>query len=770
KENLQVVRDLVSKLDQEPTAAGMIETLHLNHADVQRVATMLRTLVQQGVYRPGSSTMGRRGGGREAFSVIPDIPSNTLIISASPENMALAKELISEVDTAENQALIDVKTYVLKHARVGSLVTTLNSFFQAKSAAETRAGVRERAMPVTIAADERANVLLVTAGKEDTELLEKMLVELDVKDANSRMNFNIYTLTNATASKMQMTLQRLFQNRPAKARGTPADPITIVADAWANALIIGTSPDDEEMVQSLIAKLDKPESDALKVHVFPMAHADARRVATTVQALLRGQQGGFGFGGAAGPTVSADERINAIIVSAGESDIKRLEELVQKLDTEQVARINEIRIFPLTFARAAELSTILNSVLNTNPRNLTETSAARQSLLQFITRTPEGENLVSSALKEGILITPDPRSNSLVVSAPVDYMEFLDSMIKSMDQSSPQEAKIQIFSLKNADARQMAQVLTALFRLQAAGGAAAQRSVEYTLVKPMSDAIKEMNEAEGVSSETENEKSKAVVGSAEQYALTVTIDLRTNTVLVGGTEHYVSLASDIISTLDAHPAQERTAKVYRLRNSRAPEMETAMRTFLQQDLNRTISVLGQSAAGAAQTILDREVSIVAETVSNALLISASPRYIKEVEALIEELDQPQPQVLIQVVLAEVTLDSTTELGVEWKYVDSAGGTPFSLGTDFGVDDALKSAGGFGAAVAGSKVNFLLRALQEDGRLEVLSCPQILTGDNVEANINIGERIPIITDTQYNSVGNPISTYAYQDISVILTVT
>ena len=768
KENLQVVRDLVSKLDQEPTAAGMIETLHLNHADVQRVATMLRTLVQQGVYRPGSSTMGRRGGGREAFSVIPDIPSNTLIISASPENMALAKELISEVDTAENQALIDVKTYVLKHARVGSLVTTLNSFFQAKSAAETRAGVRERAMPVTIAADERANVLLVTAGKEDTELLEKMLVELDVKDANSRMNFNIYTLTNATASKMQMTLQRLFQNRPAKARGTPADPITIVADAWANALIIGTSPDDEEMVQSLITKLDKPESDALKVHVFPMAHADARRVATTVQALLRGQQGGFGFGGAAGPTVSADERINAIIVSAGESDIKRLEELVQKLDTEQVARINEIRIFPLTFARAAELSTILNSVLNTNPRNLTETSAARQSLLQFITRTPEGENLVSSALKEGILITPDPRSNSLVVSAPVDYMEFLDSMIKSMDQSSPQEAKIQIFSLKNADARQMAQVLTALFRLQAAGGAAAQRSVEYTLVKPMSDAVKEMNEAEGGSSE--NEKSKAVVGSAEQYALTVTIDLRTNTVLVGGTEHYVSLASDIISTLDAHPAQERTAKVYRLRNSRAQEMETAMRTFLQQDLNRTISILGQSAAGAAQTILDREVSIVAETVSNSLLISASPRYIGEVEALIEELDQPQPQVLIQVVLAEVTLDSTTELGVEWKYVDSAGGTPFSLGTDFGVDDALKSAGGFGAAVAGSKVNFLLRALQEDGRLEVLSCPQILTGDNVEANINIGERIPIITDTQYNSVGNPISTYAYQDIGVILTVT
>jgi type II secretion system protein D len=260
------------------------------------------------------------------------------------------------------------------------------------------------------------------------------------------------------------------------------------------------------------------------------------------------------------------------------------------------------------------------------------------------------------------------------------------------------------------------------------------------------------------------------VGSAEQYALTVTIDLRTNTVLVGGTEHYVSLASEIIETLDSHPAQERKAKVYRLRNSRAADMETALRTFLQQDLNRTISILGQSGAGAAQTILDREVSIVAETVSNSLLISSSPRYFTEVEALIEELDQPLPQVLIQVVLAEVTLDSKTELGVEWKYMDAAGGTPFSLGTDLGVADALEKFGGFSAAVTGSKVNFLMRALQEDGRLEVLSSPQILTADNVEANINIGERVPIVTDTRFSDYGNQTSTYEYENVGVILTVT
>ena len=301
---------------------------------------------------------------------------------------------------------------------------------------------------------------------------------------------------------------------------------------------------------------------------------------------------------------------------------------------------------------------------------------------------------------------------------------------------------------------------------QVTSGAAAERSVQYTLVKPLNDF--ELTGAETDAVEGEEGKA-AVVGSAEQYALTVTVDLRTNTVLVGGTEHYVSLAKEIIETLDAHPAQERQAKVYRLKNSSASDIEVALRTFLQEDLSRMISVLGQSATGAAQTILDREVSIVAESTSNALLISASPRYFAEVEKLIEELDQPLPQVLVQVVLAEVTLDSNTALGVEWSYSDSVGNTPFTLGTDYGIADAI-SEGGFNTAITGSKVNFMLRAFQEDGRLEVLSRPQILTADNVEANISIGQQVPIVTDNRFDSYGNQIASYEYQDVGVILTVT
>src|SRR2546423_9507725 len=96
--------------------------------------------------------------------------------------------------------------------------------------------------------------------------------------------------------------------------------------------------------------------------------------------------------------VSADERLNAVVVSAGEGDLKRIGDLMKKLDTDQVARVSEIRIFALRFARAEALAVILNTSLNTKPTPLTDQSPNSASLLQFITRNEGGEEFVASAL------------------------------------------------------------------------------------------------------------------------------------------------------------------------------------------------------------------------------------------------------------------------------------------------------------------------------------------------------------------------------------
>ena len=173
------------------------------------------------------------------------------------------------------------------------------------------------------------------------------------------------------------------------------------------------------------------------------------------------------------------------------------------------------------------------------------------------------------------------------------------------------------------------------------------------------------------------------LGTDEQGALHVTVDQRTNSLLVGGTEHYVALVSEIIQALDSSEAQERKSDVYRLKNAQASDIATAVRTFLDQDRQRITQVLGQEAVGTAQRMLEREVAIVAETNSNTLLLSASPRYFGQVNNLIISLDQPRPQVLIQVLLAEVTLDSTQDLGVEWNITKTVEDAELAAGTALG---------------------------------------------------------------------------------------
>ena len=417
-------------------------------------------------------------------------------------------------------------------------------------------------------------------------------------------------------------------------------------------------------------------------------------------------------------------------------------------------------MFGLKHASATELALLLNTALNTKPESLTSQSADRQELLQFITRTKEENELITTGLKEGVLITPDPRTNSLVVSAPVDNMPLIEQIIIKLDDSSPQIAQIKVFQLKNADARQMAEVLTTLFQLQAAGGQGNTRSIRYTLVMPLN-------------TKATNVDGEPTIGTAEQNALTVTVDVRTNSLLIGGSEHYVALSSQIVEELDSSPAQERITQVYRLKNSQAETLAAALQDFLDQARQRVTSVLGQEAVGTAQRLLDEEVAIVAEPVTNSLLVSASPRYFEQVEEMITELDQPQKQVLIEVLLAEVTLDGTTEWGVQWNTtVDLRGKGISDQETD---NNSLKLdgetvVGGLTASLTGDNWGFILKAMQSDGRLEILSRPQILAADNMVANINVGQQVPVVTGSRITERGDSINNFEYQNVGVQLEVT
>jgi len=764
KENLALIKGLLEKIDVEPPdVTGVVRMYPLQNSDAQRVQTLLQGLIQQGLYKPGMVAAQGNAllAAREKVSITTDVRTNVLIVSASKENFAVIEEIIKKIDSTEDFGLLgDIRLFTLKNADATRLAPILQQLFTAKRTAETAAGGTGRMLPVSVFADARTNTLLVTGSKESFNAVEAMIRELDTDQILASNEFRVFYLKQATATVIAPTLQQLFAQRVA--RGGVKEPVTIVTEARTNSLIVSASPDDLKVAESLINRLDaEPDRPGTSVQVFAIAKADATQVATTLRSLYTAQ--GAAAAGTPSVVVGVDERINAVVVSAGPADLKRIGEIVQQLDTDTVPRVTEIRVFTLQNADATELAAILTGALNNKPTPLTATSPNRQSLLQFITRSKEGTELISSALQEGVLITPDRRTNSLVISAPVENMPLLESLVKSMDSTLPRTAEIRVISLVNADARQMATVLQQLFKMQgtpgvAAAGAAGKQAIQYTLVPNADDG---------------KAPPAAVIGSAEDAALTVTVDVRTNSMLIGGTRHYVELATKVIEELDASTASERLTEVYRLRNAKAQDIQTALTNFLTQERTYVTQALtagaGAGTTGGAQVLLEREVAIVAEPISNTLLLSASPRYFDVIATIIQELDQPPPQVLIQVLLAEVTLNDSTDFGIDWNFTHLFDKNNVRVGTNFGMQAAAAGTG-FGVSVTGGDISAFLRALEAQGRVEVLSRPQVLASDNQHAVINVGQRVPFITNSQITQYGSTINTVMYQQVGIILDVT
>ncbi|MGB2824170.1 MAG: secretin N-terminal domain-containing protein, partial [Phycisphaerae bacterium] len=751
KENLKLIGDLLKKVDVEPPSeTGVVRIYPLKNSDAQRIATMLQGLISQGLYKPGAALAAQQSpalAAREKVAIEVDLRTNALIVSASKENFAVLEEIIRKIDEAADFGLLgDIRMYTLKNADATQLGPSLQALFDAKRQAEIAAGGSGRSLTVSFVPDPRTNTLLVAGSRESFAAVDEMLKKLDADEIVAATQFKVFRLKNATATTLQPTLTQLFTQRVT--RGQTRDPVTIIADARANTLIVGASPHDMKLAESLITQLDDAEAKggtALKS--FTLEKADATQVANTLQTLYQAQ------GAAAGAvTIGVDERTNTLIVSAGPTDLKRIEDLIKQLDKVQLTSVTEIRVFTLNHADAAELAQVLTSTLTNKPAPLTAASPNRQTLLQFIRTMEDGKELIATALQEGVLITPDARSNSLVVVAPVRNMPLLESLVKALDSTSPRMAEIRVFALVNADAQQMADILTQLFRLQA--GAQNAKAVSYTLVttQPAAGAA-----------------ASATVGSTEQDALSVTVDVRTNSLLIGGTKRYVELAEKVIQELDSSPAQERQTKVYRLRNAQAVDIQTAMQSFLDAERQRLTSTLGTDGMGAAHRLLEREVAVVAEETSNALLLSASPRYFPTIEGLIEELDQPPPQVLIQVLLAEVKLTDTDELGIDWNlHVNWDSLEKEMTGkTEFG----LASPGnGFNLSLTAGDLTFFLRALKSQNRLEILSRPQVLASDNQQAEINVGQRVPFISQSRVTDQGTTINTIQYEQIGIILRLT
>jgi len=188
-------------------------------------------------------------------------------------------------------------------------------------------------------------------------------------------------------------------------------------------------------------------------------------------------------------------------------------------------------------------------------------------------------------------------------------------------------------------------------------------------------------------------------------------------------------------------------------------------------------------------VIEGQVRFIADETTNAVIVSTFPRAWSEIEATIKQLDKMPRQVLIEVLVAEISLKEGTQLGVDWavrsgKFLlgstNLASTVPFNLPVDAALGIPLT--GGLTAFTAATgQFLTILNALAAEGRVNVLSSPHVMTSENKKAVINVSESIPIVT-SQNAPIGGVVApgsqpptvvgtqSVEYRDAGVVLTVT
>ena len=341
-----------------------------------------------------------------------------------------------------------------------------------------------------------------------------------------------------------------------------------------------------------------------------------------------------------------------------------------------------------------------------------------------------------------------PATNVLIISDRANNVERLLTIIRRIDQVS--DSEIEVITLQFASAVEVVRVLTSLKRATpAAKGAAAAAGGGQVLVA----------------------------------------DERTNSVLLSGDRASRLRMRAIISHLDTPLDTGGNTDVIYLRYATAADIVDTLLGVGK--IEEQEAQQGKGKVTAPKGAFD----IQADEATNALVITAPPDIMRTLKHVISQLDIRRAQVLVEAVIAEVSEDTARELGVQWAFGGSGNNSPVgvvnftnsgSLISDVinGAADAA-SGGSFpsivdnallGFAKTNGSFNYLavMNLLASDANTNILSTPTLVTLDNEEAEIVIGENVPFVTGS-FSSTGandgatNPFQTIQREDVGLTLKI-
>ena len=281
-------------------------------------------------------------------------------------------------------------------------------------------------------------------------------------------------------------------------------------------------------------------------------------------------------------------------------------------------------------------------------------------------------------------------------------------------------------------------------------------------------------------------------GSDDSRSASVVADERSNRLILRGTSTFREKVRELVEKLDTPGTSRGTTKVIRLSHADA--------TKLSEMLSGLMGDIAEGEGGDQGSGGDSDASVYADEGLNALVVRAEPQLMSEIEFIVEQLDVRRAQVLIEAAIVEISNEAGQDLGVQWATGDESGdsaapvaGTNFeNVGVSLNTVLAQILGGSVGGGEDGGSLGLgsgltigagerdsngitwgvLIQALSTSSKANLLSTPSIITLDNEESEIIVGQNVPFRTG-QSTSTGdglsNPFTTIERKDIGLTLNV-
>ncbi|VAW33379.1 General secretion pathway protein D [hydrothermal vent metagenome] len=258
----------------------------------------------------------------------------------------------------------------------------------------------------------------------------------------------------------------------------------------------------------------------------------------------------------------------------------------------------------------------------------------------------------------------------------------------------------------------------------------------------------------------------------------IVADERTNSVIINAAPSLKLRIQTLIAQLDTPLETNTQSQVIKLKYSEAESLVSILETLANK--SQQIEEDGSSSS-------NQKATIQAHKETNSLVINAPPTIFNNLLNAIEQLDVKRPQVLVEAIIVEITVDHSKEVGFQWQgLLSQLNGEGLVGGTNYGIignilnpDGVLNNGANIGYVhidgEGNPQIGALLSALAANTNNNILSTPSIVTLNNQEATLSVGQEVPFLTGQYTNTGGNdgstnPFSTIQRKDIGISLTVT